>query len=518
MKLHSVRTHKSAENLPRPAQLAWKIAAVAADPVAVEPAVVEMIGNRIIDNAAVAAAALKRRPVASARAQALCHPFKPGATVFGLSQHRRVSPEWAAWANGVAVRELDFHDTFLAADYSHPGDNIPPILAVAQHCGLDGTALVRGLATGYEIQVDLVKGICLHEHKIDHIAHLGPAAAAGIGTALGLPVETIYQAVQQALHITTTTRQSRKGEISSWKAYAPAFAGKMAVEAVDRVMRGESAPSPAWEGEDGFIAWLLGGPKADYAVPLPEPGEPKRAILDTYTKEHSAEYQSQALIDLARRLGPRIGDLARVRDIVIHTSHHTHHVIGTGANDPQKMDPKASRETLDHSIMYIFAVALEDGGWHHERSYAPERAARPATVALWHKISTVEDAGWTRRYHSRDPSEKAFGGRVVVTLQDGSVIADEIAVADAHPLGARPFARRHYVEKFRALAEGIVTPTEQARFIGTVERLERLAPDDLGGLTFAVNPVLIGQTARQGIFDWRGEAGEVRRGLSLVAC
>ncbi|MFC7744050.1 MmgE/PrpD family protein [Nocardiopsis composta] len=153
-------------------------------------------------------------------------------------------PEWAAWANGVAVRELDFHDTFLAADYSHPGDNIPPVLAVAQHAGLGGRELVRGIATGYEIQVALVKGICLHEHKIDHIAHLGPSAAAGIGALLDLPVSVVYQAVQQALHVTTTTRQSRKGEISSWKAYAPAFAGKMAVEAVDRAMRGEGAPSP----------------------------------------------------------------------------------------------------------------------------------------------------------------------------------------------------------------------------------------------------------------------------------
>jgi 2-methylcitrate dehydratase len=411
VKSHKVRTYKSAENLAREDQLAWKIASIAADNVALDADVVEMIGNRIIDNAAVAAASLVRRPVASARAQAQAHPFLPGATVFGLSTAKRISPEWAAWANGVAVRELDFHDTFLAADYSHPGDNIPPILAVAQHCGLSGAALARGIATGYEVQVNLVKGICLHEHKIDHIAHLGPSAAAGIGTALGLSAEVIYQAVQQALHVTTTTRQSRKGEISSWKAYAPAFAGKMAVEAVDRVLRGEGAPSPAWEGEDGFIAYLLSGPKAEYVVPLPEKGEAKRAIMDTYTKEHSAEYQSQALIDLARRMGPKIGDLTRVKDIVIHTSHHTHYVIGTGANDPQKMDPKASRETLDHSIMYIFAVALEDGGWHHERSYAPERANRSETVALWHKISTVEDPEWTRRYHSHDPKEKAFGHR-----------------------------------------------------------------------------------------------------------
>ncbi|MFG1394840.1 MmgE/PrpD family protein [Xanthobacter agilis] len=503
MKQHSVRTATSAEALPRAGQLAWKIAEVAADPVPVDDDVAEMIGNRIIDNAAVAAASLTRRPVASARAQALAHPYQPGATVFGLSPHRRLSPEWAAWANGVAVRELDFHDTFLAADYSHPGDNIPPVLAVAQHCGLDGTALVRGIATAYEIQVDLVKGICLHEHKIDHIAHLGPSAAAGIGAALGLPTETIYQAVQQALHVTTTTRQSRKGEISSWKAYAPAFAGKMAVEAVDRVMRGEGAPSPAWEGEDGFIAYLLGGPTAEYIVPLPEKGEPKRAILDTYTKEHSAEYQSQALIDLARRLGPKVGDLSQVASIVIRTSHHTHYVIGTGAGDPQKMDPKASRETLDHSIMYIFAVALEDGAWHHIRSYAPERASRPSTVSLWHKISTAEDPEWTRRYHSRDPREKAFGGRVVVTLKDGRVIEDELAIADAHPLGARPFGRAEYVAKFRALAEGVVSPAEQDRFLGTVDRLIRLKADDLPGLTFQVDPALLGTVRTTGIFDWR---------------
>ena len=93
---------------------------------------------------------------------------------------------------------------------------------------------MRAIATGYEIQMDLVRAICLHKHKIDHVAHIGPSAAAGIGTLLGLDTETIYQAVGQGLHTTTATRQSRKGEISTWKAHAPAFAGKMAVEAVDR--------------------------------------------------------------------------------------------------------------------------------------------------------------------------------------------------------------------------------------------------------------------------------------------
>ncbi|MFI6578468.1 MmgE/PrpD family protein [Nocardiopsis sp. NPDC050513] len=502
MQQHRVRVHRSSEGPPKEQQLAHRIATVAADPVAVEATVVEMIGNRVIDNAAVAAAALRRRPVRGARAQAARHPLDPGATIMGAPPSARVSPEWAAWANGVAVRELDFHDTYLAADYSHPGDNIPPILAVAQHTGRDGRDLVRGIATGYEIQVALVRGICLHEHKIDHIAHLGPSAAAGIGTLVDLPVEVVYQAVQQALHVTTTTRQSRKGEISSWKAYAPAFAGKMAVESVDRAMRGEGAPSPAYEGEDGFIAYLLGGPGVEYTVSLPGAGEAKRGILDTYTKEHSAEYQSQALIDLARRLGPRIGDTSRVRSITVHTSHHTHYVIGTGSGDPQKMDPYASRETLDHSIPYIFAVALQDGEWHHERSYAPERARRPDTVELWRRIRTVEDPAWTRRYHATDPAEKAFGGRVVVELDDGTVIEDEIAMADAHPLGARPFTRPDYVAKFRTLAEGVVAAEEQDRFLELVDRLPELTAEEVGRLTFTEDQATAprGLSVSKGIF------------------
>jgi 2-methylcitrate dehydratase len=479
---HQVRTHPSSARLPREEQLAWKLAAVATDSVPVTAEVTEMVINRVIDDAAVAAAALARDPVRAAREQALRHPAAPGAAAWGAAPQARVSPEWAAWANGVAVRELDFHDTFLAADYSHPGDNIPPVLAVAQHTGRSGGELVRGIAAAYEIQVDLVKGMCLHEHKIDHIAHLGPSATAGIGALLGLDTETVYQAIGQALHCTTQTRQSRKGEISSWKAYAPAFAGKVAVEAADRAMRAQGSPNPAYEGEDGVIAWLLDGPQAAYTVPLPAPGEPKLAILETYTKEHSAEYQAQALIDLARRLRPRVGDTVEVARIVIHTSHHTHHVIGSGSGDPQKYDPAASRETLDHSLPYIFAVALQDGGWHHIASYSPERAARPDTVELWRRISTAEDPEWTRRYHDPDPAKRSFGGRVDIVLADGTVISEEIGVADAHPAGARPFGREQYVAKFRTLADGIIDPGVQDRFLDAVTRLPELDPAEVAGL------------------------------------
>ena len=500
MILHTVKVYPSKINLPKNKQLAWKIAEIASDNAKLNKDSIDMVINRIIDNASVAIASLNRKPVISSREMALKHSRKNGATLFGINSKLKFDCEWAAWSNGTAVRELDFHDTFLAADYSHPGDNIPPLISVAQQNKKNGLDLLRGIITAYEIHVSLVKGICLHKHKIDHIAHLGPSVAAGLGAMLKLNTETIYQAIQQSLHTTISTRQSRKGEISSWKAYAPAHAGKLAIEAVDRAMRGEGAPSPIYEGEDSVIARILDGKKAIYKVPLPKKGESKKAILETYTKEYSAEYQSQALIDLAKKLKMKIPNLNNIKKIDIFTSHHTHYVIGTGANDPQKMDPNASRETLDHSIMYIFAVALEDGDWHHVKSYTKSRAKRKSTIKLWRSIKTFEDKKWTKKYHDPNPKNKSFGAKVVVTLKTGKKIIEELDKADAHPYGARPFRRENYINKFLTLTEGLIVSKERDRFLKTVQNLRNLKSGQLDKLNIEVRKSKIKHNSKRGIF------------------
>jgi 2-methylcitrate dehydratase len=163
------------------------------------------------------------------------------------------------------------------------------------------------------------------------------------------------------------------------------------------------------------------------------------------------------------------------------------------------MDPNASRETLDHSIMYIFAVALQDGRWHHVDSYTRKRASRPDTVELWHKIETREDPEWTRRYHSRDPNELAFGGRAEVFMKDGTRVVDELAVANAHPLGARPFQRSDYVRKFHSLTEGVISMHEANRFLAAAEALPKLRAGELGSLNVAL-PAGALRMGRPGIF------------------
>jgi 2-methylcitrate dehydratase len=498
--LHKVKVYPSKTKLPKKKQLAWKIAEIASDNAKLNNKSIEMAINRIIDNSSVAVASLNRKSVISSREMALAHPKKNGATLFGVNSKLKFHCEWAAWSNSTAVRELDFHDTFLAADYSHPGDNIPPLLAVAQQKKRSGLDLLRGIITAYEVQVNLVKGICLHKHKIDHIAHLGPSVAAGIGSMLKLNTETIYQAIQQSLHTTVSTRQSRKGEISSWKAYAPAHASKLAIEAVDRVMRGEGAPSPIYEGEDSVIARILDGKKALYKIPLPKNNEEKKAILETYTKEYSAEYQAQALIDIAKKLNKKIKNLNQIKKIDIYTSHHTHNVIGTGANDPQKMDPNASRETLDHSIMYIFAVALEDADWHHVKSYTRSRANKKSTIKIWRSIKTHEDKKWTKKYHDPKPKNKSFGAKVVVTLKNGKKITEKLDKADAHPYGSRPFVRNNYINKFLTLTKNIISKKEIDRFLKNVQNLKKLKSGQLNKLNIEIRKSNLKKNTRKGIF------------------
>ena len=190
----------------------------------------------------------------------------------------------------------------------------------------------------------------------------------------------------------------------------------------------------------------------------------------------------------------------QIKKIDIFTSHHTHYVIGTGANDPQKMDPNASRETLDHSIMYIFAVALEDGDWHHIKSYTKSRANRKSTIKIWRSIKTHEDKKWTKKYHDPDPKNKSFGAKVIVTLKNGKKIIDSLDRADAHPYGARPFKRKNYINKFLTLTEDILDKKESDRFIKICQKLKQLKAGQLGKLNLTVKKSKLKRNLKKGIF------------------
>ena len=136
--------------------------------------------------------------------------------------------------------------------------------------------------------------------------------------------------------------------------------------------------------------------------------------------------------------------------------------------------------------MYIFAVALEDGKWHHIDSYTPERANTKKTVELWKKIKTLEDKKWTKKYHDPNPNKKCFGGKVLIKMKNGSKIVEEISVADAHPNGKNPFKRKDYIKKFKTLTGGIIESNESERFLKDVQNLRNLGKSELGKLNIEI--------------------------------
>ena len=206
------------------------------------------------------------------------------------------------------------------------------------------------------------------------------------------------------------------------------------------------------------------------------------------------------MIDLAKKLRKKVENLNQIKKIDIYTSHHTHYVIGTGANDPQKMDPNSSRETLDHSIMYIFAVALEDASWHHVKSYTKSRANKKSTIKIWKSIKTHEDKKWTKKYHDPDPKNKSFGAKVVVTLNNGKKIIEKLDRADAHPYGQRPFVRKNYINKFLTLTKGIISKKESERFLKIVQKLNKLKSGQLDSLNIEVRSSQLKKNNKKGIF------------------
>ena len=273
-----------------------------------------MIINRVIDNAAVAAASLTRAPVSAARQQALDHAVSiggDGATVFGCALDRRTSPEWAAWANGVAVRELDYHDTFLAAEYSHPGDNIPPILAVAQHVGADGRRSCAASPPATRSRSTwCARSACTSTRSTTSPTSARRPPPASARSSASTPRRSTRPSARRCTppppRGSRARARSRRGRRTPRPSPARWRSRRSTARCAARPRRARSTRARTASSRG---CWTARMPRTRCRCPAA--GEAKRGILDSYTKEHSAEYQAQAWIDLARRLGDENPELAR---------------------------------------------------------------------------------------------------------------------------------------------------------------------------------------------------------------
>jgi 2-methylcitrate dehydratase len=412
---------------------------------------VREVQRRVLDSIGVAIAGLDESAPVAARRYAQGHPG--AATVWG--SRVRADAEAAGFANGVAVRALDFNDTYLSLEPLHPSDAIAALLALAEVRSSTGRELIRAIAVSYEVSVSLCDAASLRAHGWDHVAFLGIGTACGAGALLGLPADRIEHAISLAAVPHAPMRQTRAGELSMWKGAAAANAARHAVFGALLAEAGMTGPLEPFEGEMGFVRQMLDGEGFDEeALKRLEALEPPTRISDTYVKAWPVEYHAQSAVDAALRIHARLAGRG-IASVRIDTFRASYDII---AKDAEKWDP-GTRETADHSLQYIVCAALQDGEVT-AGTFDPARFRRPDTLELLQRRTTVEpDDELTAGYPEGIPN------RVTVAASDGEAFVERVD----HPRGhaRNPMADEELVAKYLANVGDRWPPERSHRVVAT---------------------------------------------------
>jgi len=415
--------------------------------------VVHEVKRRVIDSIGCALGAWKEEPFVIARRVAADFSAKHGSTIVGTDH--KAPPDWAAFANGCAIRYFDFNDTYLSKEPAHPSDNISAALAVAESVGASGRELIAAIALAYEVQCRLCDAASIRARGWDHVTYGTFSTALASAYLMKLDPEKTRHAVNIAGVAGAAMRQSRAGELSHWKGVAFANAARHGVFSALLAREGMSGPAPIFEGEMGFEKQL--------GVSLGNVGEKFRGapamILKTSIKYWPAEYHSQSAIEAALFLRSQIDDLSKIKGVVIESHDASVDIIGS---EPEKWKPQ-TRETADHSLPYITAIALIDGEVT-DRQFGPERFKDPEVWKFLENVKVERNAELSAMY------PEAVGNIVHVDLADGRRLTKRVD----YPLGnAKNRLKDSAVEgKFLGLVEPVIGETRAKEIIELVWKLD----------------------------------------------
>jgi len=371
---------------------------------------VNEVKRRVIDSIGCALGAWNEEPCRIAREVASEFSAKHGATIIGT--HHQAPPDWAAFATGCCIRYLDYNDTYLSKEPAHPSDNISAVLAVAESVGANGRAAVTAIALAYEVQCRLCDAASIRARGWDHVTYGAFSTALASAKLMKLEREKARHAVNIAGVACAAMRQARVGELSHWKGVAFANAARHGVYSALLARAGMTGPAPIFEGQMGFEKELgvsLGNVGEKFAMPFPQnPQGPASMILNTSIKYWPAEYHSQS------------GDVSQIASVNIESHDASVDIIGS---EPEKWRPE-TRETADHSLPYITAIALIDGKVTGEQ-FQPARFTDPAIWKFLENVKVTRSAELSSLYPG------AVANIVHVTLKDGRTLTKRVD----YPLG-----------------------------------------------------------------------------------
>jgi len=435
--------------------------------------VVHEVKRRVIDSIGCALGAWNEEPCVIARNVASEFSAKNGATIIGTNH--KAPPDWAAFATGCCIRYFDYNDTYLSKEPAHPSDNIAAALAMAENLGANGRQLITAVALAYEVQCRFCDVASIRARGWDHVTYGAFSTALACAKLMKLDLEKTRHAVNIAGVACAAMRQARVGELSHWKGVAFANAARHGVYSALLACAGMTGPAPIFEGQMGFEKQLgvsLGKIGEKFSVPFPKMDHgPASMILNTSIKYWPAEYHSQSAIEAALLLRKEITDLAQVRALTIESHDASVDIIGS---EPEKWKPE-TRETADHSLPYITAIALIDGEVT-SKQFERERFADPKVWKFLEKVKVERNAELSAIYPG------AVANIVHVDLSGGIRLTKRVD----YPLGhaKNPLKDSEVEVKFNALVRPKLSEERAKKIVDLVWKLDEVK--NVNGLMRAV--------------------------------
>jgi 2-methylcitrate dehydratase len=367
----------------------------------------------------------------------LLGPVVPGATMSGGARvpgtSYELDPVQAAFNIGAMIRWLDFNDTWLAAEWGHPSDNLGAILAVADYLArkavMEGTTppTVRDVLTAmikaHEIQGVLALENSFNRVGLDHVLLVRVASTAVVTAMLGGTTEQITNAVSNAWIDGGALRTYRHApNTGSRKSWAAGDATSRAVRHALISLTGEMGyPSALSAKSWGFYDVLFKG--KTFSLPQPFGSYVMENVL--FKISFPAEFHAQTAVEAAMRLHAQVKDrLDQIESIVIETQEPGVRII-------DKTGPLANPADRDHCIQYMVAVPLIFGRLTAQ-DYEDTVASDPRIDALRARMQVRENTTFTQDYYAAD--KRFIGNAVQVMFRDGSS-TERVAVD--FPIGHR---------------------------------------------------------------------------------
>ena len=403
----------------------------------------------------------------------LLGPIVPGTVVPNGAKvpgtQFQLDPVQAAFNIGAMIRWLDFNDTWLAAEWGHPSDNLGGILATADWLSRNKKPLVMRDVLSAMIKAHEIQGVLALENSfnrvgLDHVVLVKVASTAVVSQLLGLEHDEVVNAVSQAWVDGQSLRTYRHApNTGSRKSWAAGDATSRAVRLALVSKTGEMGyPSVLTAKTWGFYDVLFKGKEFRFQRPF-----------GSYVMEHvlfkisfPAEFHAQTAVEAAMQLHPLVKNrLEDIKSIRIRTHEAAMRII-------DKKGPLDNPADRDHCIQYMVAVPLLFGRLT-AADYEDEVASDPRIDSLREKIDCVEDAQFTKDYH--DPDKRSIANALTVEFKDGKRLAETVV---EYPIGHKRRRKEGMpilVEKFERNLARRFPPKQQKAILALSMDAQKLA-------------------------------------------